>query len=113
AKGTLLILVILTHALPNSMLLYFFYIFHMPVFLSVSGYLLKSSVFRNGFRNHLKRSSQRSLIPWAIASLVYLPFNLQGRSLSRLTITDLLYPFYHLWYVPAYFLVVTLCYAVT
>jgi acyltransferase len=113
AKGILVILVIFTHALPNSMLLYFFYIFHMPVFLSVSGYLLKSSVFNNGLRNYLKRSSHRSLIPWVIASLVYLPFSLQGRSLSQLTITDLLYPFYHLWYVPAYFLGATLCYAVT
>jgi len=112
AKGILVILVILTHALPNSMLLYFFYIFHMPLFLSVSGYLLKRSVFNNGFRNLLKRSSQRSLIPWAIASLVYLPFSLQGRSITQLTIMNLLYPFYHLWYVPAYFIGVMLCYAV-
>jgi fucose 4-O-acetylase-like acetyltransferase len=111
-KGILVILVIFTHALPGSMLLYFFYMFHMPAFLSVSGYLLKRSAFENGLRKYFKRAAQRLLIPWAIASIIYLPFSLQGRSLSRLTMTDLLYPFFHLWYVPAYFIGVMLCYAV-
>ncbi|MBG9376704.1 acyltransferase [Panacibacter sp. DH6] len=113
AKGTLILLVIFTHSLPDGMLLYFNYFFHMPVFLAVSGYLLKASAFKYGLRSYLKRLTQRLFIPWLIASLLYLPFSLRGRSLYELTPTDLLYPFFHLWYVPAYFMGAMLCYVVT
>jgi acyltransferase len=113
ARGILVLLVIFTHSLPGGMLLYFNYFFHMPVFLSVSGYLLKQSVFKKGFRQYLKKLTNRLLIPWFIASVFYLPFSLHGRSLTQLTITDLIYPFFHLWYVPAYFIGSLLCYTIT
>lgn len=113
AKGTLILLVIFTHSLPDGMLLYFNYFFHMPVFLAISGYLLKQSAFKQGLKKYLERLTHRLLIPWIIASILYLPFSLKGRALSELTITDLIYPFFHLWYVPAYFIGALLCYFVT
>lgn len=112
AKGLLVIMVVLTHALPPSRILYFLYLFHMPVFLSISGFLVKTSAFQNGLGPFLNKVLHRMGIPWVIASLLYLPFSLGDRSVTELSITDLLYPFYHLWYVPAYFLGVILCYAV-
>ena len=113
AKGILILLVILTHALPDGMILYFLYFFHMPVFLSISGYLLKESAFKDGISKYLGKLIYRLIIPWIMASFLYLYFSLGNRHLSEITLTDFLYPFYHLWYVPAYVLGALLCYFVS
>ena len=47
-KAMLIVMIIITHSLPESMTLYFMYLFHMPVFLGISGFLLKESVFKKG-----------------------------------------------------------------
>ncbi len=111
-KGILIILVIFTHSLPDGMLLYFNYFFHMPVFLAVSGYLLKVSAFKNGIVAYFQRLFHRLIIPWIIATICYLPYSLKGRSITTFNLTDLLYPYFHLWYVPAYVIGVLLCYSV-
>ncbi len=111
-KGTLIILVIFTHSLPDGMLLYFNYFFHMPVFLAVSGYLLKVSAFKNGIVAYFQRLFHRLIIPWIIATICYFPYSLKGRSITSFNLTDLLYPFFHLWYVPAYVIGVLLCFFV-
>src|SRR3954447_7397427 len=81
AKGLLIIMVIFTHCLPNSMLLFFNYYFHMPVFMAISGFLLKKSVFRNGLRNYLEKVLHRLVVPWLLACCIYLPFQLGARSI--------------------------------
>lgn len=111
-KGILIMLVIYTHSLPNGMLLYFNYFFHMPVFLAVSGYLLKSSAFKHGIWVYLQRLFHRLVIPWLIATAFYIHFSFKGRRLVDFTLTDILYPFYHLWYVPAYIIGVLICFTV-
>lgn len=111
-KGILILLVIFTHSMPHGMMLYFNYLFHMPLFLAISGFLLKQSAFEKGLKYFLGRLTQRLILPWLIASLCYTPFVMQAHGTEGFTLTDFLYPFYHLWYVPAYFLGVLLCYAV-
>jgi fucose 4-O-acetylase-like acetyltransferase len=84
----------------------------MPVFLAISGYLLKTSAFKNGLRSYLDRLVHRLVIPWIIASIAYLPWSLHGRSLSEITLADFIYPYFHLWYVPAYIIGVSICYCI-
>lgn len=112
-KGILTFLVIFTHSMPHGMILYINYLFHMPVYLAISGFLLKESSFKNGFKVMFKRLLHRLFIPWTLAWILYLPLRLDGRSIFEISISDLIYPFFHLWYIPAYFLGVLLCYAVT
>lgn len=89
-KGILIMLVIYTHSLPNGMLLYFNYFFHMPVFLAVSGYLLKRSAFKFGIFHYLQRLFHRLIIPWLIATVCYFPFSFRLRHLAHWCI-DLFY----------------------
>ena len=112
AKGLLIIMVIFTHCLPNSMLLFFNYYFHMPVFMAISGFLLKKSVFKNGLRSYLEKVLHRLVVPWLLACCIYLPFQLGTRSVTDITLTDFLYPYYHLWYIPAYIIAAVLCYGI-
>lgn len=112
AKGLLIFMVVITHCLPESMPSYFMFLFHMPLFLGIGGFLLKQKSFEQGFRSFVKRMTFRLLIPWAIAMAIYLPLHLQNRSLADVSIADLLYPFYHLWYIPAYFLCSLVCFAI-
>ena len=108
-KGLLIVMIIITHSLPESMTLYFMYLFHMPVFLGISGFLLKQSAFKNGLWAYLTRITKRLIIPWLIAFAIYLPF--QWDKLFSDPTDVLLYPFYHLWYIPAYILGSLVCYA--
>lgn len=110
-KAMLIVLIILTHSLPESMTLYFMYLFHMPVFLGISGFLLKESAFKNGLTYYLKRLQKRLVIPWLIAFAVYIPFQ-WGKLTSSNPLDIVLYPFYHLWYIPAYILGAIFCYAI-
>lgn len=112
AKGLLIFMVVLTHCLPESMPSYFMFLFHMPLFLSIGGFLLKQKAFENGFSAFVKRLTVRLIIPWASAMLIYLPLHLQNHSLSSISVADLLYPFYHLWYIPAYFFGSLVCFAI-
>lgn len=112
AKGLLVLLVVITHCLPQSMLLYFLYFFHMPLFMAISGFLVKVSTFENGYSGYLKRMWTRLIIPWIIAWLIFLPFRLNWGPLSQLGIIDLIYPYYHLWYIPSYLIGSFLCYTI-
>lgn len=112
AKGGLIFLVILTHSIPHGMFLYFNYFFHMPVFLAISGFLLKASILKEGIAALFKRLLHRLIIPWILGLIGYLPFSLSGRDISEINLSDFIFPFFHLWYIPAYILGVLLCYAV-
>lgn len=112
AKGLLILMVVITHCLPPSMALYFLYFFHMPLFMSISGFLLKQSAFKNGLYEYLKRVVKRLVVPWTIAWFVYLPIALKGRSLTSININDVTHPYYHLWYIPGYIMGALVCYCI-
>lgn len=112
AKGILVFMVVITHCLPDSLPSYFMYLFHMPLFLGIGGFLLKHQAFSRGFRAYSWRMLFRLVIPWVIATIVYLPLHLQNRNLLHIRLTDFLYPFYHLWYIPAYGLCTFVCYLI-
>lgn len=109
-KGILVLLVILSHALPLSLILFVIFFFHMPLFLSISGFLVKKSAFDNGIFPYLKKLVNRAIIPWLIAFVVYIPFSFYHRSYTTFSIYDIIYPYFHLWYVPAYVLGAVLCF---
>lgn len=112
AKGLLVLLVVLTHCLPQSMILYFMYFFHMPLFMAISGFLIKVSTFEKGYSGYLKRMWTRLILPWMIAWVIFLPYRLNWGPISQLRITDVIYPYYHLWYIPSYLIGSFLCYSI-
>ncbi len=112
AKGLLILMVVMTHCLPHSMVLYFMYFFHMPLFMALSGFLVKVSTFKEGFSGYGKRMLHRLIIPWVIATIIFLPFRFSSGHNTELGFYDLIYPYYHLWYIPAYLLGAFLCYSI-
>jgi len=112
AKGILILLVIFTHCLPPGMILYFNYLFHMPVFMAISGFLLKRSVFNKGLINYLKSMAKRLIIPWVIACVIYLPLHLGWQHIGKYSFINFLYPYFHLWYIPAFLLAGIISYCV-
>lgn len=53
-KAILVILVVFGHAININSNLQVIYFFHMPLFLAISGFLVKKSAFENGIVNYLK-----------------------------------------------------------
>jgi len=110
-KGLLILMVVFTHCLPPSMMLYFLYFCHMPLFMAISGFLLKESAFQSGYKAYIIRMWHRLLMPWLIASLIFIPFRLTGGGPdAQMRFTDIIYPYYHLWYIPSYLIGATICY---
>ena len=112
AKGLLVLMVVMTHCLPKSTFLYFMYFFHMPLFMAISGFLVKISTFKDGFSGYIQRMWSRLIIPWCIASLLFLPFQLNENGIYEFEYTSFLYPYYHLWYIPSLLIGAFLCYSV-
>lgn len=112
AKGLLVLMVVMTHCLPKSTFLYFMYFFHMPLFMAISGFLVKISTFKEGFSGYIKRMWSRLIIPWCIASLMFLPFQFNDNGIYELEISNIIYPYYHLWYIPSLLIGAFLCYSV-
>ncbi|WP_439505591.1 acyltransferase family protein [Sediminibacterium sp.] len=112
AKGLLVLMVIMTHCLPKSTFLYFMYFFHMPLFMAISGFLVKVSTFKDGFSGYIKRMWSRLIVPWCIASIIFLPFQLNGKVIADFGFADLIYPYYHLWYIPSLLIGAFLCYSI-
>lgn len=113
-KGFLILLVILGHiligSLSESLPRYLIYGFHMPLFLAVSGYLVSRKTLEEpDFGGLFARYGARLLLPWAVAFLIYvLPQIARARHVSpgQTLLSNVLYPWFHLWYVPAFFLMV-------
>lgn len=106
-KGILIIFVFLSHVIPGEIRTsfgrYFIYSFHMPLFVGISGYLLKVDSFRYDWKNIIYKLSFRLLIPWAIVVFLYNMVNNSGQFILRDFLHSYIWPYYHLWYVPAYF----------
>jgi fucose 4-O-acetylase-like acetyltransferase len=92
------------------------YLFHMPLFLAVSGFLLREIKIRDtSVKSLFRKYWNRMLLQWAIAMVVFfaliyyvgirndfvpIPVNLEILG------EELIYPYNHLWYVPALFLMI-------
>ncbi len=101
-KASLILLVIFAHSLPAGMIQYYNYFFEMPLFMAISGFLIKETTFKFGLRMYLRYLIGRIYIPWIIAFIIYFPLQLGTRSISQVSVNDFIYPFYHLWFIPAY-----------
>ncbi|CAI0926182.1 Fucose 4-O-acetylase and related acetyltransferases [Serratia quinivorans] len=108
-KGTLILLVIIGHVLPGSAssgLRGAIYFFHMPLFLGVTGYFIRRYFLDSGVVSILKKYRWRMIIPYLLAFVVYSAYDLymsaETGGISVKTLIGLgLYPYYHLWYIPA------------
>lgn len=111
-KGCLILQVVLTHALGDNNLRFLMYTYHMPMFMAVSGFLIKQDRLRKlSFGKLIKKYLYRLIIPWLIAFMFYnivvyrdqiFSFDLPG------LIEKVIYPYYHLWFIPA-LLVMIIC----
>ncbi len=105
-KGLLILLVIVGHVLPGSAdvgLRGAIYYFHMPLFLGVTGYFVRRYFLDGGVISVLKKYQWRMIIPYVLAFVVYSVYSLyfsEEVGLKQL-IGLFLYPYYHLWYIPA------------
>ena len=113
-KGVLILLVVIGHVLvgpiDEHVLRYVIYSFHMPAFFFVSGYLL--SLERLGQQNYgamFSKYRKRMLMEWCIAWVIYMPYVLRDGGLSAsVVLQNLRSPWYHLWFVPSLFVMVSL-----
>ncbi len=109
-KGLLIILVIVGHVLLGSIEENLFkkiiYSFHMPIFIAISGYLFNYTWLCNaGFLEILVKYKNRLIYPWLIAFVFYFIFHELQRSEKNLLddlVLEMLFPFYHLWFIPGF-----------
>lgn len=118
-KGLLIVLVVLGHmirdkgGIPHLVI----YSFHMPLFLTVSGYLLSErSLCSLTSTALLRRYLLRLGFPYLIAFGTFFLYEqheriLDGTLSAGAVLEFVLYPFHHLWFVPVYLLSVGTLYA--
>jgi fucose 4-O-acetylase-like acetyltransferase len=115
-KGFLIILVIIGHILQGplneNIFRYIIYSFHMPLFLAVSGSLMnKKYLTEYAVRGLFKKYLTRMILPWFFAFIMYnFLANYKELFTNAFTVKSLinliLYPYYHLWYVPSLFIMI-------
>ena len=108
-KGALILFVILGHVLQGqldeSLWRTLIYSFHMPLFIGVSGFLLNTDKLL-----HLKliglfeKYKFRVILPWVIAVIAYYIISVFYNGVFGISslIKAFIYPFYHLWFIPAF-----------
>jgi fucose 4-O-acetylase-like acetyltransferase len=107
-KAVLILLVIIGHLLsaqsPLSFLLHkIIYSFHIPLFLGISGYLIKRSLMSLSLSEIINKYFFRMAIPFLVAFIVFSILNMS---------LNLLYPYYHLWFIPAFLLMILYTYII-
>ena len=108
-KGILIILVIIGHValgeIKENPLREFLYFFHMPIFLAITGYFISQSTLNLPYKEIIKKYKNRLITPYLLAFIFYttLLIIFKTNSLKQF-IALFLYPFYHLWYIPAMFI---------
>lgn len=104
-KGILIILVIIGHValddVPNNVVRTYLYFFHMPLFLAITGYFIRPSLFNLSSKNILLKYKDRLLLPYLLAFAFYTLLQLINVQHFKQVIALFLYPYYHLWYIPA------------
>lgn len=108
AKGILIILVVTGHVLNGSptdaSTRGYIYFFHMPLFIFLSGYLSSGSVHRDSPTTSAGKQFSRMGRPYLLALAFYTTISIVRSSESfsvGIAVDAALYPFYHLWYIPA------------
>lgn len=120
-KGILIVLVVLGHilhgTLDETLSRYFIYSFHMPLFIGISGYLVNFENLKNYKKNQLQKMCTKIFVPYIIAVLFYGIFvnamyiyKLEYKIFLERFIKNILYSYYHLWYIQGYFSYVFLTY---
>lgn len=109
-RGYLIVCVVLGHlvlgSVHDNVIRYSIYAFHMPLFIGLSGYLINPlSLQANGFLSVLARYWHRVLLPFLIAFLFYTGVLIfhgidEGRISTKILLSYLSTPYYHLWFVP-------------
>lgn len=108
-KGILILTVVLGHFLLGSFednpVRFVIYTFHMQVFFFISGYLMNldklATINLYGFIKHYwKRMLAIWCVAWLSYSLLNYPVELDR---SHALLKLIIYPYYHLWYVPTLF----------
>ena len=111
-KGCLILQVVLTHALGDNNLRFLMYTYHMPLFMAVSGFLIKQERLRKlSFGALIKKYLYRLIIPWLVAFVFYNGIVYRSRILSfgmPELVERVIYAYYHLWFIPA-LLVMIIC----
>ena len=105
-RGVLILLVVLSHSLAPGILVFVLYSFHMPLFLGISGFLIKRDFIRNAsVKQIVHKYLYRMLVPWFLAFGIYY----FGRLYVGIPVKgweEIIYPYYHLWFVPALLLMI-------
>jgi len=109
-RGWLIMLVMLGHivlgSVHDNVIRYSIYAFHMPVFIGLTGYLINTKSLReSSFFATMKRYWWRVLLPFAFAYLFFtvtLLFHAyeESRITSKLLLSFIHTPYYHLWFIP-------------
>ena len=116
-RGGLILCVILGHTLIGSLdantIRGGIYFFHMPLFLAVTGYFINNKTLSLSMKKLAKKYWQRMVFPYLVAFLIYSAavflVSIQGggwmltinRGQLPEIIAYILYPYYHLWFIPA------------
>ncbi|MDP3465857.1 MAG: acyltransferase family protein [Sulfuricurvum sp.] len=72
--------------------------FRMPLFFGISGFLIKKALFTASASELGNKYYHRIIIPYALAFIVY--------SIVNLSIINPLYPSNHMWFIPAFLLMI-------
>lgn len=107
-KGILIFLVVVGHillgTLDENIFRYVIYFFHMPAFFFVSGYLLNMErLAKIKYKDVFFKYWKRMLMEYSIAWLIYTIYALHD-GFNIMDVIHYIYrPFYHLWFIPALF----------
>ena len=106
AKGILILLMIIGHMLPGSIaespLRFGIYSFHMPLFLGISGMLIKRNTLMSfDLRDLWSKYQDRLIIPFLIAFVVYYLVVFRDDLGLGSMASHILAPYKHLWFVPS------------
>lgn len=125
AKGFLMITVVVGHLVTSlvntfeefAFLSNYIYLFHMPAFAFISGYLMKGRVRRRDYASVINKT----LVPYLVAQIliylcgVILPDGVKALSVERLYesgVFSFFFPIYHLWYFWGIIIAFVFCVAV-
>lgn len=115
AKGGLISLVVIGHfllgTLEDNFVRYYIYSFHMPMFIFISGFLIKrEKLLSRSYKTFITHYAKRMLGWWAVAWCFYTGLSLiKDFNLNKIG-HFLLEPYYHLWYVPTLFCMICIVY---
>lgn len=86
------------------------YSFHMPLFLFISGYMIKlASLSTLSFKDIFNKYSDRMLKVWSVAYIVFSAYQVLCEPSIKQVVGLIYSPWYHLWYVPTLFCYILMC----